>query len=427
MNIKKKENSDQLEGGRSAHFSLIVCTILFTINFMDRSVLSAVMEPMKLDLGLTDSQAGMLQTGFFISLAIMSTPVAFLVDRWSRKKSIGLMALLWSGFTYMTGIGRNFLQIFMARVSVAVGEAGFSSGSVALLTASYQASLRGRIMGIFNLGIPIGSALGVVLGGYLSAHHGGWRTPFYLFAIPGALLGILAFFMKDYKTEKSGNSSDTSGFFQNIRELFRIPTLRWNYFGYAMMNAFVTAVFAWFPALMIRVSGIGEDKAGGLMALVLAGTFIGTLSGGFIADALFKKNPHSRLLLPGTATLVSLLVMMAALFLFSLKMMVVTLLLLIIVGGVSTIGIPAQQAVTQEVVRPGLKGMSFGLLMFMMYFGGGWSPLIIGTISDSFGSGSRGLVIGFAIVTTVTLLLSSLCFFRGARYYIQDAEKYELS
>ncbi|TAL29557.1 MAG: MFS transporter [Spirochaetes bacterium] len=419
------KNSIKPGGGISAHAALAVCTLLFTVNFMDRSVMSAVLEPMKRDLGLSDAQAGLVQTLFFISLAFLSTPVAYLVDRWSRKKSIGLMALAWSLFTYGTGVARSFTALLAMRIFVATGEAGFSSGSIALITASYPERMRARVVALFNMGLPLGSALGVMLGGYISAHHGGWRAPFYLFAFPGVALGLAAFFLKDYATAPENTGAGRpGGFIKSARELFSIPSLRWNYFGYAMMNAFVTMIFAWLPSLIIRISGIGEDKAGLLMAMVLGGCLLGTMSGGVVADLWQRRNPQARMLLPAAAALLSLAIMMLALYLFNLGMTGVTLALLVAVGFVCTLGIPAQQAVTQDVVPTRLKGLSFGMLMFMMYFGGGWSPLLVGAISDGSGSGVGGLMTGFISITVVTLLLSSWCYFRGSRFYPGDAAKF---
>jgi len=173
---------------------LIICLLLYMINFMDRQVLSAVLEPMKLDLKLTDTQAGILQTAFFLSMAILGIPASYLVDRWSRRKTMSLIAIIWSGFTYITGLGRSFLGVLLPRIAVGVGEAGFPAASTAMLTAVYPKESRSRILGIFNIAIPLGSALGAMLGGYLSARHGGWRTPFFVFAVPGIILGRLAFF-----------------------------------------------------------------------------------------------------------------------------------------------------------------------------------------------------------------------------------------
>ena len=186
-------------GGMSAHSILIVLSLLWMINFMDRQVMSAVLEPMRIDLGLSDTQAGALHTIFLLSISFFSLPIAFLIDRWSRRKAVAIMAVIWSVFTFVTGLGRSFAGVFAPRIIVGVGEAGFSAGGTAMITAAYPPESRARAMGIFNIFVPLGAALGYILGGYLSTHYGGWRTPFYIFAVPGVILGIASFFLKDYK------------------------------------------------------------------------------------------------------------------------------------------------------------------------------------------------------------------------------------
>jgi len=104
---------------------LVICFLLYMINFMDRQVLSVVLEPLKLDLGLTDTQAGLLQTVFFLSMAFFAFPAAYLVDRWSRRKALSVMAIVWSAFTYITGLGKTFLGVLLPRIVVGIGEAGF--------------------------------------------------------------------------------------------------------------------------------------------------------------------------------------------------------------------------------------------------------------------------------------------------------------
>src|SRR5512142_2105982 len=103
-------------GGPRATFVLLVCSSLYMVNYMDRQVLSVVLEPMKLDLGLTDSQAGLIQTGFLVSIGMFSIPLSFVIDRWSRSKAIAVMALFWSAATFLTGLGRNFMGVFIPRL-----------------------------------------------------------------------------------------------------------------------------------------------------------------------------------------------------------------------------------------------------------------------------------------------------------------------
>ena len=196
-----------------ANFILITCFLLFAINFMDKQVFSVVLEPMRIDLGLNDSQVGIMQSIFYFSLAIFAIPAAFLIDRWSRKKAVSLMAIFWSVATLLTGLGRGFLGVLFPRIGVGVGEAAFGGGGTAMVSAAYPPALRSRVVGLFFMAVPVGSALGAVLGGWLSANYGGWRTPFFVFAIPGIIFGIVALFMKDYKTVKETDASGkTKGF-----------------------------------------------------------------------------------------------------------------------------------------------------------------------------------------------------------------------
>jgi MFS family permease len=141
------------------------------------------------------------------------------------------MAILWSAFTFATGLARSFTGVIIPRAFVGLGEAGFVPGGTAMISASYSKETRGRAMGIFHIAIPLGAAAGVILGGIISVRLG-WRTPFLFFAIPGVILGIMAFFMKDYRTvEDSGTAGGIGGFFTALVSVLRLRTMRWYYLG----------------------------------------------------------------------------------------------------------------------------------------------------------------------------------------------------
>lgn len=178
------DKSKELQtGGWSSHYVLIVCTLLYAVNYMDRQVFSVVLQPMKVDLGLTDAQCGLASTVLILGMALFSFPIAHMVDRWSRKKSMSIMAILWSGFTFLTGLATNFIGVIIPRAFVGLGEAGFVPGGTAMVGASYSKENRGKALGIFHIAIPLGAAAGVMIGGVISAQYG-WRTPF-LFCHPG--------------------------------------------------------------------------------------------------------------------------------------------------------------------------------------------------------------------------------------------------
>jgi len=400
---------------------LVICFLLYMINFMDRQVLSAVLEPMKIDLGFTDTEAGLLQTSFFLSMAVLAFPAAYLVDRWSRRKTLSLMAIIWSAFTYITGLGRSFLGVFLPRILVGVGEAGFPSAGTAMLSAVYPQESRGRVLGIFNASIPLGSAMGALLGGYLSARYGGWRTPFFVFAVPGVILGILAFFLKDYKTVAVIDEHGAkTGFWSSVVHLFKIPTLRWLYIGYAMHMAMAFSFAAWGAAFVMRAQGVSEAKAGMILGISALGGIFGAPLGGVIADFWQKKNNKGRIYTPVLASSAGAVLLFLALLL---DVKGPGFALILIWGIFAVLGIPAVNSISQDVVGPGLKGVAWGMGGFVMMIGGAaWSPSAVGAISDGLGGGAWGLKVAMMILS-LPGILACVCFWRGSRHYPRDMAK----
>jgi MFS family permease len=408
-------------GGRHAHYVLIVCALLYMVNYMDRWVLAAILEPMKLALGLSDTQAGSLQTMFFLGMAAFSLPVAHLVDRWSRSKAVGLMALVWSAFTFITGLGRSYLAVLLPRIMVGVGESAFAAGGTAWITGVYPPSLRGRVMGVFYLITPLGATAGFILGGLISQRMGAWYYPFFVFAIPGAVLGTVALFLRDYRTvqhvDERGNST---GFVASIAGLLRIPTLRWLYVGFGLKSLMNYTLPAWLPAFFMRSQGVAEDQAGTATGVIALMAVAGAGIGGVLADRWQRTNPRGRMLLNATSDVLAAVLAVTALLL---DVAGVGFLLMCAWCAMSILGIPALSAVTQDVVNPAFKSISYGTGVFFSYvLGGAWGPVAVGAMSDALGGGAEGL--------KYALLLSSLAGFAaafanwlGSRTYPADMAK----
>ncbi|MBN1533371.1 MAG: MFS transporter [Spirochaetes bacterium] len=419
MNVKNQPEAFSISR-RSAWYILVVCSLLYMVNYMDRQVLSITTEYIRGDLGLTDSQIGTIQTVFFMSMAFFSFPAAFIADRWSRKKTIGIMALVWSIFTLITGLGRSFAGILIPRALVGTGEAGFTSGGMPLIAAAFPKESRSRAMGFFNLAIPLGSALGILLGGALARQYG-WRTPFYVFAVPGIILGLLALFMKDYKTvihlDERGRRI---GILQTVTALFRIPTLKWIYVGFAMQNVMVFSFLTWGPPFYMRSHHVDAQTAGGAMSIIAIMALFGALIGGVSADLWQKRNARGRMLSAAWGLLAATLFFIITIYLNVSGAGFVTGVLL---GILMVVPIPAVSAVTQDVAPPALKGVSWGMNAFCCYvLGGGWSPLLVGSISDNIGGGAHGLKIGL-LVTAIGGLAGSICYWLSSRHYPKDMEK----
>jgi MFS family permease len=416
---KDKEYSS---GGWSAHFVLIVCVLLYMINYMDRQVFSVILQPMKLDLGLTDAQCGLASTVFTVGMAFFSFPISYMVDRWSRKKSMGIMAILWSGFTFATGLAKNFVGVILPRAFVGLGEAGFAPGGVAMVSASYPERSRGRALGIFTIAIPLGAALGVMLGGLISSKMG-WRAPFYYFAIPGVVLGILAFFMKDYKTVAiPGASAGLKGFGRAFVEVGRAPTVRWFWPALGLTVFMGQAVLVWLPTLAMRMLNVNEAGAGLIVGGIGLSAIIGAPLGGFLADLWQKRDPRGRMYVVALANIISVVLIIAVVLL---RLNTLGIILGVFYGIFQSMTIPAYAAVTQDIAPVRHKGLSYGLCIFTQYmFGGAWAPWIMGGVSDLLGGGADGL--GYAIMLSSAVgLIGGIFFLLASRTYPSDAEKFK--
>ncbi|MBU1340041.1 MAG: MFS transporter [Proteobacteria bacterium] len=434
MEIKTNKAAVHFEvGGPKATFVLVICSLLWMINFMDRQVLSVVLEPMKIDLGLTDAQAGWITTSLFMGVAVFAIPFSFMADQWSRKKSIGIMAIFWSIATFFTGMGKSFLGIFIPHLMTGVGQAGFSSAGMALISSSFPEDILAKKMGIFNLFQIIGISLGLILGGYLSAHHGGWKTPFFVFAVPGILIGFAAFFMQDYSTAFTpAATGEKKGLTAKVKSLLEIPTLVWFYAGYSLFTALAFAVLTWSPALIMRKFQIGEDMAGLFMAATGAFAVPGVLLGGSIADKWQKKHPAGRMFFAAVMVLLSTAAIMASLLCvvffpdhwegdFSIKGGVALVLFSLFCAASAAVN-PAVMAATQSVVSRDTKGMVWGLgLTIILIFGGAWSPTLTGYLSDRLGGGANGLACALLIISSLGII-GFFCFWKSSRHFPEDAK-----
>ena len=418
---KESGESKEYKTGKGASlYIIIICTLLYMVNYMDRQVVAAVVEPMKAALNLNDGDIGVLGTVFLLSIALFSFPIAYLVDRWSRRKAIGIMALLWSAFTFLTGKATSYWTLLAPRSLVGVGEAGFSSGGTAMVGAAYSSKARGAAMGVFNMSIPLGVALGSVLGGTIAKTQG-WQAPFLYFAIPGIILGVLAFFMKDYKTVQHTHESGARvTFFQSLKKLFQIPSLVWVLVGYGLANIMAMSFLFWTPAFIGRAWGVDVAAANAVMVPIVLAAIVGSPIGGILADVWFKKNPRGRLYIPAITIILSALCMAGALYF---QMKGIGMALIIAYGVLNVMALPCLSAISQDVAPAAQKGLVWGLMVFCMYvFGGGWSPYMVGAISDSLGQGAQAL--GTALtIASIGGVLGGICYFMAARPYPADMER----
>jgi MFS family permease len=429
--MKMKDTSPEFTvGGRPAVFTLVVVTMLYVVNYMDRMVLSATLPLIKADLMLSDAQCGWLGTIYFIVVALLTIPAAILCDRWSRKKSLAIMAVLWSGATFLTGLSGRFLPLFAARGGVGVGEAGFTPGGIAYISGSFREESRARVTGVFNLGQPLGSIIGIVIAGVAAQANlwgMGWRSPFFLFAVPGVLLGILVLFTRDYPTTPitAADSGEKSmGVGRGLLIILKTPTLLFTSLGVGALSFVGGAVGYWLPTYFVRTRSIDVAKASYLMGGIILVACVGPILGGILADGWKKKRTNAR---PLTAALFALFlgVFLYFGFLVDLAGILSASYLIFIISGVLLFAYTAPAyAVTQDLAPRSMRSISMGLLVLITYGTlGAYSPVVVGWLSDMLGAeGAPNLTAAFMFVPPVAFL-GALFFFLAARFHDRDVAK----
>jgi MFS family permease len=429
--MKMKDTSPEFTvGGRPAVFTLVVVTMLYVVNYMDRMVLSATLPLIKADLMLSDAQCGWLGTIYFIVVALLTIPAAILCDRWSRKKSLAIMAVLWSGATFLTGLSGRFLPLFAARGGVGVGEAGFTPGGIAYISGSFREESRARVTGVFNLGQPLGSIIGIVIAGVAAQANlwgMGWRSPFFLFAVPGVLLGILVLFTRDYPTTPitAADSGEKSmGVGRGLLIILKTPTLLFTSLGVGALSFVGGAVGYWLPTYFVRTRSIDVAKASYLMGGIILVACVGPILGGILADGWKKKRTNAR---PLTAALFALFLggFLYFGFLVDLAGILSASYLIFIISGVLLFAYTAPAyAVTQDLAPRSMRSISMGLLVLITYGTlGAYSPVVVGWLSDMLGAeGAPNLTAAFMFVPPVAFL-GALFFFLAARFHDRDVAK----
>jgi MFS family permease len=413
----------------AAVFTLVVVTLLYIINYMDRMVLSATLPLIKADLKLSDTQCGWLGTIYFIIVAVLTLPASILCDRWSRKKLISIMALLWSAATFLTGMGTTFMHLFNARGGVGVGEAGFAPGGIAYVSGSFRESVRAKVLGVFNLGQPLGSILGIVIAGVVAKANIfglGWRGPFYLFAIPGVILGILVLFTKDYPTVtiRYGGEGRKLSVWQGLMTVLKTPTLLFTYFGVGAMSFIGGAVGHWLPTYFMRSRGVDVARASLMMGGIIIFAVIGPVLGGILADRWRKKRGNAR---PLTAAIIALLcgIFLYAGFLIDIAgIQSISYVVFVLVGIFMFAYTAPAYSVSQDLVPEGMRSISMGILVLITYGTlAAYAPVVVGWLSDFFGTpGNPDLTAAFMFVPPVGFL-GAFLFYLASRFHDRDMKK----
>lgn len=433
MNINAKQDGYLFSKGYT-NYVFILLFLLYMFDYIDRMIITSLFPFLKADWNLTDTQLGALISSVYWSIVIVTIPASILVDRWSRRRTIGTMATVWSLATFAASFTKTFPQLFITRTFIGIGEAGYAPGGTAMISALYPKEKRSFMMGIWNSSITLGSAIGMALGGIIAAKWG-WRSAFGIVALPGIVIAILFFFIKDYKTVvllKNGNSvnKDANGIIENnenkevqnkmsfadiVKEFASKPTLIFNYLGMTGSIFVTTSLLSWLPSYFSRLENIPLQNAGTKASITMLLSIIGAPLGGYLADRWRKKRINARMVFPALSALVTALFAFLGFVVLDGVFQYITFLL---TGVTIAMFVPAASAVTQDLVHPGLRATSYAFaVIFQNLLGASAGPILIGYISDK-----TDISTALSILP-IFLVLSSCMFFIGSFFYKKDLEK----
>jgi len=293
--------------------ALIVLTTLNLLNYVDRNVLFAVQPLVQQEFHLSKEQIGYLTSAFLGFYMVAAPFVGPLADRYSRKLIIVLGAIFWSGLTLLTAVTHTYTELLIRHTLVGVGEATFVTIAPTFVADLFAEKKRGRILGVFYLAIPVGSAAGYLLGGYLAPTHG-WRFPFYIAAAPGFLLAIAALFLTEPERGQFDSLKETPER-GTILGLACNPSFLTATLGMAAMTFSLGGIQVWMPQFLYSERHYTLEAANLWFGIIIViDGIVSALAGGWLGDYLLKRMKSAYYLVSAASMLLGIPVMIVALF-----------------------------------------------------------------------------------------------------------------
>jgi MFS family permease len=386
--------------------ALALLTALNLLNYIDRSVLFAVQEMVKAEFHRSDAAFGMLTSVFFIFYMCAAPFMGPLSVRFSRRSVIVVGALIWSAATLLTAVTHNFTELLLRHTLVGIGEASFVILSPTFIADMFPENQRGRVMGIFYLAIPVGTALGYVIGGLMAPVYG-WRAPFYVGAGPGVLLALLLLLIPEpplgqFDPHEKTPDRDT------LKGLARNPAFITATLGMAMMTFALGGLQVWMPTFLQRARGYTLAGANNLFGLSIAvnGLFA-SLAGGWVSDYVLRRTRSAHYLVSAVSLALGIPGMWLALYTQGRSMIIgiflAEFLLLFNTG-------PLNAAVINSVSAP-IRAMALAVNIFIFHLLGDVpSASLIGYLSDHY-----TLQLAF-LGPVIAIGLSSAILFYGMKF-----------
>ncbi len=390
--------------------ALIVLTALNLLNYVDRNVLFAVQPLVQDEFHLSNVQIGYLTTAFLGFYTLAAPFVGPLADRYSRKLIIALGGIFWSGLTLLTAVTHTYTELLIRHTLVGVGEATFVTIAPTFVADLFAQKRRGRILGVFYLAIPVGSAAGYLLGGNLAPHYG-WRFPFYIAAVPGFLLAIAVLFLKEPERgqfDSVKDASATAGFWEILLRLARNPAFLASTLGMAAMTFSLGGIQVWMPKFLYSDRGYTLEAANFAFGIIIVvDGILASLAGGWLGDYLLPRMKSSYFAVSAASMLLGVPCMIVALFVKGPLMIpaigVAAFFLLLNTA-------PLNAAVINSVGAH-IRATALAVNIFIIHFLGDMpSPTMMGWVADR-----RSLQAAF-ILPVIAMGISSAILFYGMKF-----------
>lgn len=402
---------------------MTMLVIAYTLNFIDRQIIGILAEPIKADLGLTDSELGWMGgTAFALFYTLLAIPIAMLADRRNRSWIITIGLSVWSLATALCGLANNFWQLFLARMSVGVGEAAGVAPAYSLISDFYPPEQRARALAVFSLGIPLGSAFGVLFGGLIAAQVD-WRYAFIIIGVVGVLFApIFKWIVKDPGHGRFDEAPRLAA--PPLALVFRTIASKPSFwllgFGAGTASLVSYGLAFWIPSFLARSYGLElEERSWLFAAILLVGGGAGIWFGGVFGDRLGNAHPRGYALVPAIAFAITLPAYLLA---FSTESLLAASLLFVIPTALGLMWLgPVVTAVTR-LVAPEMRATAAALFLFINnLIGLGLGSTVIGIISDALTTRYGDEALRYSAMATTTLYaLAALLMFLASRCLARD-------
>ena len=410
---------------KAAYYALGILTIVYSINFIDRQLLSILQESIKADLMLSDAQLGLL-TGFAFAVfyTFAGLPIASLADRSNRRNIVAISLTIWSGMTAISGLAQNYWQLLAARIGVGIGEAGGSPPSHSMISDIFPPEKRASAIGFYSTGISIGILFGFLFGGWLNEFFG-WRVAFFVVGIPGVLLALVLYLTVPEPVRGLAENKASSVDNPSMMTVFKVLLSRRSFLFMALgaaMNAFAGYGTAnWVASFMIRTHQMPTGELGTWLALIIGlGGAIGVFGSGVLADNLGKKDKRWYMWVPVYAAAISVPFQIAT---YWVDGPYAALMCMTIPSILANAYLGATIASVHGMVGLRMRAVSSALLFFILnIIGLGMGPTTVGLVSDSLVDQHDVDSLRYAMMYIVpsSMFISGALYVLASRYIRED-------